>query len=139
MGLRFLIVMLALAAGTVRAEPFFPFCIDWHDAKHRTFPQQAEMLKELGYDGVGHIWLDKVEDRIKSLDAVGLKLFQITMTVDLAANKPPYDQKRIKQVLALVKGRNVQFLLIFNGAQACRHLRRQSRRSRHPRDVRPRP
>ena len=114
---RFLSVMLALAAGTVQAEQFFPFCIDWHDAKHRTFPQQAEMLKELGYDGVGHIWLDKVEDRIKSLDAAGLKLFQITMTVDIAANKPPYDRNRFKEVLALVKGRNVQFLLIFNGAQ----------------------
>ncbi len=101
----------------VRAEPFFPFCIDWHDAKKRTFPQQAEMLKELGYDGVGHIWLDKVEERIQSLDAAGLKLFQITMTVDIAPNKAPYDQNRFKEVLALVKGRNVQFLLIFNGAQ----------------------
>ena len=105
------------ATATVRAEPFFPFCIDWHDAKNRTFPQQAEMLKELGYDGVGHIWLDKVEERIKSLDAVGLKLFQITMTVNIAANKPPYDKNRFKEVLALVKGRNVQFLLIFDGAR----------------------
>lgn len=52
--------------------PFFPFCIDWHDAKKRSFEQQAEMLKELGYPGVGHIWLDKVEERIKTLDAAGL-------------------------------------------------------------------
>ena len=35
--------------------PFFPFCIDWHDAKKRTFEQQAEMLKELGYPGVGRM------------------------------------------------------------------------------------
>ncbi len=105
------------SSAVVRAEAFFPFCIDWHDAKKRTFPQQAEMLKELGYDGVGHIWLDKVEERIRSLDAAGLKLFQITMAVDVATNKRPYDRDRFKQVLALVKGRNVQFLLIFNGAQ----------------------
>ena len=117
MSWRFLPVMLVLAAGTVHAEQFFPFCIDWHDAKHRTFSQQAEMLKELGYDGVGHIWLDKVEDRIKSLDAVGLKLFQITMTVNIAKNKPLYDQNRFKEVLRLVKGRKVQFLLIFDGAK----------------------
>ena len=44
-----------------KAYPFFPFCIDWHDAKKRSFQQQAEMLKSLGYDGVGHIWLDKVD------------------------------------------------------------------------------
>jgi hypothetical protein len=26
------------------------------------------MLKELGYDGVGHIWLDGVAERLESLD-----------------------------------------------------------------------
>jgi sugar phosphate isomerase/epimerase len=74
------------------------------------------MLKELGYDGVGHIWLDKVPERIKSLDAAGLKLFQITMTVNIApaAGKPAYDA-RFKDVLALLKGRNVQFDLLVSG------------------------
>lgn len=98
------------------AYPFFPFCIDWHDAKKRSFVQQAQMLKELGYDGVGHIWLDGVADRIKSLDAVGLKLYQITMTVDVAPGKQAYDP-RFKDVLALIKGRNVQFCLLMNGAK----------------------
>ena len=98
--------------------PFFPFCIDWHDAKKRTFAEQAPMLKELGYEGVGHIWLEKVEERLKTLDAAGLKLFQITMTVDITEGKPPYDAARFKEVLALVKGRRVQFCLIFNGAKA---------------------
>ena len=64
--------------------PFFPFCIDWHDAKKRNFEEQAVMLKELGYDGVGHIWLDKVAERLKTLDAKGLKLYQITMKVNVA-------------------------------------------------------
>lgn len=108
----------ALAGGACAAEqPFFPFCIDWHDAKKRNFTEQAAMLKELGYSGVGHIWLDKVEERLQSLDAAGLKLYQITMQVSLATNKPPYDVGRFKQVLTLVKGRNVQFLLIVNGAK----------------------
>lgn len=74
------------------------------------------MLKELGYSGVGHIWLDKVEERLASLDAAGLKLYQITMQVDLNADKPAYDAVRFKEVLALVKGRGVQFLLIVKGA-----------------------
>ena len=104
----------AAKAAEQPAYPFFPFCIDWHDAKKRSFDEQAAMLKELGYAGVGHIWLDKVAERIKSLDDTGLKLFQITMTVDVAPNKKPYDP-RFKEVLALLKGRGVQFPLLLNG------------------------
>jgi sugar phosphate isomerase/epimerase len=107
------LVVAASAAGQP-AYPFFPFCIDWHDAKKRSFDEQAAMLKELGYAGVGHIWLDKAAERIKSLDGAGLKLFQITMTVDVAPGKKPYDPE-FKDVLALVKGRGVQFPLLLNG------------------------
>ena len=105
-----------ILAATASPTPFFPFCIDWHDAKKRSFPEQAEMLKELGYDGVGHIWLDKVAERLQSLDAAGLRLFQITMTVDLTPGKSAYDP-RFKEVLALVKGRHVQFDLLVNGGK----------------------
>ena len=97
--------------------PFFPFCIDWHDAKHRNFAEQAVMLKELGYDGVGHIWLDKVDERIKTLDAQGLKLYQITMEVNVAPDKPPYDSQKFKDVLRLIKGRKVQFCLLVSGGK----------------------
>ena len=94
--------------------PFFPFCIDWHDAKKRSLQEQAVMLKELGYDGVGHIFLDKVAERIQTLDGAGLKLYQITMNVDVAPGKTPFEP-RFKDVLKLVKGRNVQFALLLNG------------------------
>jgi sugar phosphate isomerase/epimerase len=94
--------------------PLFPFCIDWHDAKKRSFEQQAEMLKDLGYSGVGHIWLDKVKERLDTLDRAGLRLYQITMTVDVAPGKQPYEP-RFKEVLDLVKGRRVQFDLLLNG------------------------
>lgn len=118
-----LVLILLLAAPAISiasetgAQPFFPFCIDWHDSKKRSFDEQAVMLKELGYDGVGHLFLDKVAERIKSLDAQGLKLFQITMKVDFTPGKQPYEAK-FKDVLALVKGRNVQFDLLTSGAKA---------------------
>ncbi len=105
------------SATSVAGYPFFPFCIDWHDAKKRNYVQQAAMLKELGYEGVGHIYLDGVAERLKSLDAAGLKLYQITMAVDLTPGKTPYD-RRFKEVLALLKGRHVQFDLIFNGGRS---------------------
>jgi sugar phosphate isomerase/epimerase len=116
--------LLALAIGSVATAadlaraPFFPFCIDWHDARKRSFPEQAQMLKELGYPGVGHIWLDKVEERLASLDAVGLRLFQITMTVDVTPGKTPYDAARFQAVLALIKGRQVQFCVTCKGPKS---------------------
>ena len=110
----FILLQAANAAAQAR-QPFFPFCIDWHDARKRTFAEQATMLKDLGYDGVGHIWLDKVEERIATLDAAGLKLYQITMVVDLSPGKQPFDQQQFKQTLALIKGRHVQFDLLLNG------------------------
>ena len=72
------------------------------------------MLKELGYDGVGHLWLDNVPERLKTLDAAGLKLFQITMRVDITPGKQAYDP-RLKDVMPLLKGRGVQFVLLMNG------------------------
>jgi len=97
-----------------RPMSFFPFCIDWHDAKKRSFTEQAALLKELGYEGVGHIWLDQVKERLKSLDDAGLRLFQITMVVEVGPDKAPFDP-RFREVIALVNGRGVQFDLLVNG------------------------
>ena len=69
------------------------------------------MLKELGYDGVGHRRLDHVAERLKTLDAAGLKLYQISIVVRRPPGKPAYDP-RFKDVLPLVKGRHVQFVLL---------------------------
>ena len=123
------IIAVVLLAFTVRSIPaadaptpakiqnsFFPFCIDWHDAKKRDFAAQAAMLKELGYDGVGHLFLDHVAERLKTLDDAGLKLYQITIVVDVAPGKPAFESK-FKDVLPLLKGRHVQFVILTNGAK----------------------
>lgn len=116
-----LLLGAALLAPAVAGQPsgaktnaFFPFCCDTHDAKQRTLEQQATLLKELGYDGIGHLWLNNIPERLKTLDDAGLKLFQITMTVDLTPGKPAYDPK-FKEIMPLLKGRGVQFLLLMNG------------------------
>jgi len=116
-----LLLGAALVTPAAAAEPsaaktnaFFAFCIDTHDAKKRNLEQQAQLLKELGYDGVGHLWLDNIPERLKTLDAAGLKLFQITITLDITPGKQAYDP-RFKEVLPLLKGRGVQFVLLMNG------------------------
>ena len=57
-------------------SPFFAFCMDTHDAKKRTLPQQATMLKELGYAGAGHLWLGGVAERLRTLDAASERVVQ---------------------------------------------------------------
>lgn len=97
-----------------KTNPFFAFCIDTHDAKKRNLEEQAALLKELGYDGVGHLWLNNIPERLKTLDDAGLKLFQITMTVDITPGKQAYDP-RFKEFMPLLKERHVQFLLLMRG------------------------
>jgi sugar phosphate isomerase/epimerase len=107
----------AQAAARPRPNPFFAFCIDTHDAQKRSLPEQAQLLKELGYDGVGHLWLDNVPERLKTLDTVGLKLFQIYIRVDLAPQaSQPYDG-RLKEVLPLLKGRETMLAALVGGGK----------------------
>ena len=96
--------------------PFFAFCMDTHDAKKRTIPRQAAMLRDLGYAGCGHLWLDGIETRVKTLSDTGLRLFQVYLRVDLA--KPhPLDEKRLAQVLPLLKPHKTQLALLMKGGK----------------------
>ena len=98
-------------------NPFFAFCMDTHDAKKRSLLEQADLLKELGYDGAGHLWLDNVPERIKTLDAVGLKLFQIYIRVSIAPDSnQPYDP-RLKEILPLLKGRDTMLAALVTGGK----------------------
>ena len=112
----------ALAAPAAPADgaaaspfPFFAYCIDTHDSAKRTLPEQAALLKELGYGGVGHLWLDNVRERLESLDAAGLRLFQITMQVSMKEGTPPYDREKLEAILPLLTGRGVQLCLLMQG------------------------
>jgi len=114
LGAALLTPAVAAEPATPRTNAFFAFCIDTHDVKKRNQEQQAALLKELGYDGVGHLWLTDIPERLKTLDAAGLKMFQITMTVDVTPGKQAYDPK-FKEIMPLLKGRGVQFVLLMSG------------------------
>jgi len=95
-------------------NPFFAFCMDTHDSQKRGLEEQAALLKELGYDGAGHLWLDNLSERLKTLDAVGLKLFQVYLSVNIAADKDAYDP-RLKNMLPQLKGRGTMLALLMDG------------------------
>jgi sugar phosphate isomerase/epimerase len=94
--------------------PFFALCMDTHDSQKRTLEEQAALLEELGYDGAGHLWLDNLGQRIETLDAHGLKLFQVYLQVNIAPDATPYDP-RLKEALPLLKGRDVMLALLISG------------------------
>jgi len=108
----------AAPAGKSKAltNPFFALCIGAHDAKRRTPVQQAEMLKELGYGGMAHLWLGGLGERLKTLDARGLKLFQIYLRVSVDPKKRKYDPK-LGESLKLLKGRGTILGLLVSGAK----------------------
>jgi sugar phosphate isomerase/epimerase len=107
----------APAAGGLPPNPFFALCMDTHDAKKRSMAEQAELLKELGYAGAGHLWLDQLPERLQTLDAVGLKLFQVYLRLDLAPDsKSPHDP-RLKEMLPLFQGRSTQIAALMIGGK----------------------
>lgn len=96
------------------AQPFFAFCMDTHDAKKRNLEEQARMLKDLGYDGAGHIGLDQLQDRLSTLDQVGLRLFQVYVVINVGPEGQAYDPGLIA-CFSLLKGRGTQVALTLRG------------------------
>lgn len=98
------------------AWPFFAFCMDTHDTKKRTLPQQAEMLKELGYAGCGHLWPNKADTRAETLSNAKLRLFQVYVRVNLAKPKP-FDKKAVAEILPALKPHKTQLTLLITGGK----------------------
>lgn len=94
----------------------FALCIGTHDAKKRSPARQAAMLKELGYSGMAHLWLKGLDERIKTLDAQGLKLVQVYLRLNLARATQPYDPK-LPQALKRLAGRGVVLGLLVQGGK----------------------
>lgn len=102
------------AAKPGAANPFFALCISTHDPNYRTPAEQAKLLKELGYDGMAHVWLDGVEGALEAADDNGLKLFQIYVRASLAPDGPKYDP-RLKKVVESLRGRDTILGLLIQG------------------------
>jgi sugar phosphate isomerase/epimerase len=97
--------------------PFFALCMDTHDSKKRSLAEQAALLSDLGYDGAGHLWLDNVRERLDTLDAAHLKLFQIYITLNVGTGaKQPYDP-RLSEVLPLLKNRGTSIAVLVSGGK----------------------
>jgi sugar phosphate isomerase/epimerase len=122
--------MLAGEKGVSKAgfpNPFFAF--DNGTGYGSVAPEeQAKMLKELGYAGIGYTGARQIPAMLKALDAQGLKMFSIYVDVCLTPEKgkPLYDQA-LKTAIEQLKGREtIIWLPISGGKPSATDLDRQA-------------
>ena len=108
-------VAVSLGAETQQKSPFFALCMDTHDEKKRSIEEQNEMLRDLGFDGVAHLWLNGLPERAASAKKTGLKVFQVYFRVDLAAEQP-FDA-RLAEILPSVKNQGTQLAVLIYGGK----------------------
>lgn len=126
MGLVVMGTLLAVEAGraadlqasvqTVSAPKFYGFCMEMPAVKNPSVPKQAQMLRELGFDGVGYtLWLDENLDKnLKTLDEAGLELYMLYTSIDLNPATPAYDP-RVPEAIRKLKGRPATICVLIRG------------------------
>jgi len=102
--------------GEAWAPVLYAFCMETHDAKKRTIPEQAEMLRELGFEGVGYpLWLDEnLEKNLRVLDAAGLKVYHLYTSINVKPGVRPYDP-RVPEAMRKLQGRPVTITVLLQG------------------------
>ena len=85
---------------------FFAMDTGTKDANHQTARDQVEMIKELGFAGIGVVGFEGLSAMLQELDRAHLKLYNIYFLVDIDPGKAPYDP-RLEDAIQQLKGRGV--------------------------------
>jgi sugar phosphate isomerase/epimerase len=87
------------------ALSFFAMDTATKDAKHQTAKQQVEMVKALGYDGIGCTGGKGLAEMLAELDKNDLKLFAVYLGVNIDPDQQKYGPE-LKEAIKILKGRN---------------------------------
>jgi sugar phosphate isomerase/epimerase len=74
--------------------------------KGLTAAQQAQMLKELGYDGIGYSGIDGIDEMLGELEKRDLKMFNTYLGISIDPDSRKYDP-RLKDAITRLKGKDV--------------------------------
>ncbi len=98
-------------------NPFFAMDTATKDANHTTARQQAQMLKELDYAGIGpgYEGVGPLVEMLKELDSRDLQLFAIYAGINLDPGAQAYDPS-LKEAIKVLDGRNTILWLFVQGA-----------------------
>ena len=86
-------------------NPFFAMDTATKDDKHKTAKEQVEMVKELGYAGIGCTAGEGVGEMLEELDKNGLRLFAVYLGANIDADQQKYGPE-LKEAIEVLKGRN---------------------------------
>ena len=94
----------------------YGFCMEMSDAKHRSLAEQAQMLRSLGFDGVGYqLWLDASLDKnLRTLDEAGLKVYHLWTVANVNPKSQSFDP-RLPEAIRKLKGRPVTLCVLLRG------------------------
>ncbi len=87
------------------ALPFFAMDTGTKDARHKNAKEQVQMVKELGYAGIGYTGRNGLAEMLKELDKNELRLFTVYLGVNIDSGQQKYDPK-LKEAIEILKGRN---------------------------------
>jgi len=86
-------------------NPFFAMDTATKDDKHKTAKEQVEMVKELGYAGIGCTAGQGLGEMLEELDKNGLRLFAVYLGANIDADQQKYGPE-LKEAIEVLKGRN---------------------------------
>ena len=86
-------------------NPFFAMDTATKDDKHKTAKEQVEMVRELGYAGIGGRADKELGEMLKELDKNGLRMFAVYLGANIDADQPSYGPE-LKEAIELLKGSN---------------------------------
>ena len=85
--------------------PFFAMDTATKDDKHKTAKEQVEMVRELGYAGIGGRADKELGEMLKELDKNGLRMFAVYLGSNIDADQPSYGPE-LKEAIEVLKGSN---------------------------------
>lgn len=100
-------------------NPFFAMDTATKDEKHRTAKEHVDMLKELGYAGIGigYTRRQDLAEMLQELDKNNLRLFAVYLGVNIDPDQQKYNPE-LKDAIEILRGRNT-ILWLF--AQSKKH------------------
>ncbi|MHC4463068.1 MAG: family 16 glycoside hydrolase [Planctomycetota bacterium] len=87
------------------ALPFFAMDTATKDDKHKSAKEQMEMLKELGYAGIGCTAGKGLAEMLKEADKNNLRIFTVYLGVNIDPDQQKYGPE-LREAIELLKGRN---------------------------------
>lgn len=99
----------------------YPVCLNQPSEQEVTLVAQANLLRALGYDGIGfgmdRPLSDDPSEHLAALNDAGMELYLVPLNVNVGPDKPPFDP-RVREAIPKLKGKPVTIAAVLKGYPA---------------------